>query len=198
MSQAEQWGEKMEDRQIVELYWARSEDAIYQTALKYGKYCHQIAYQILSDKEDAKEIVNDTYYGAWNSIPPHKPAVLSAYLGKITRRSALNLWKKNHAAKRGGGEVMLALEELSECVASRELAESYAQRQELIHALNEFLAGLQETERRVFLCRYWYMDPIASVADRFGFSQSKIKSMLMRTRKKLLQYLKQEGLVYDE
>ena len=75
MSQAEQWGEKMEDRQIVELYWARSEDAIYQTALKYGKYCHQIAYQILSDKEDAKEIVNDTYYGAWNSIPPHKPAV---------------------------------------------------------------------------------------------------------------------------
>lgn len=192
------WGEIMEDKQIVELYLCRSEDAIYQTALKYGKYCYQIAYNILENSEDAKESVNDTYYGAWNSIPPHKPAVLSAFLGKIARRTALNRWKKKYASKRGGGEVVLALDELSECIPAAQRVEYDVERAELSKAVNDFVMALPLAERRVFVCRYWYLDSIEAISRQFGFSQSKVKSMLHRTRHKLLNHLKKEGFLYDD
>ena len=109
----------MDDSVIVELYWTRSESAIAETSSKYGKYCYSIAYNILLSSEDADESVNDTYLGAWNSIPPHRPSTLSTFLGKITRRISIDRWRKRHAAKRGGGEVALALDELSECLSSR-------------------------------------------------------------------------------
>ena len=113
----------MEDIQIVDLYFARNEQAIKETAQKYGKYLFSIAYNILSSNRDSEEAVNDTYMGAWHSIPPHRPNRLSTYLGKITRRISLEKWKYFHAQKRGGGEVPLALEELSECLHGKETPE---------------------------------------------------------------------------
>ena len=188
-------GEQMEDRQIIDLFWARSERAISETASKYGTYCYSIAHNILSDPADAEESVNDTYLGAWNSIPPHRPAVLRTFLGKITRRVSLNRWRDGSRDKRGGGETALVLEELEDCVASGGTVEEAVQAEELGRSLNRFLDGLPETERRVFLCRYWYLDSIETISQDFGFSVSKVKSMLHRTRGRLRAHLRREGML---
>lgn len=117
----------MDDKSIVDLYWARSENAIHETSIKYGKYCYAIAFNILNDSEDAAEMLNDTYMGAWNSMPPNRPAILSTFLGKITRRVSINRWNEQHAQKRGNGEMPLALEELSDAVtASDSISEKIA------------------------------------------------------------------------
>ena len=183
----------MEDEKIVELFWNRSENAIFETANKYGGYLNTISYNILSDSEDAKECVNDTYHDAWNAMPPHRPSILSTFLGKITRRVSIDRWRKRNAEKRGGGEILLALEELNECVSGSGSVEDEIERRELIGLFNEFLNTLSATERRVFLCRYWYMDSIRSIAQQFGFSESKVTSMLHRTRIKLRTVLEKEG-----
>ncbi|MCB6345160.1 RNA polymerase sigma factor [Enterocloster lavalensis] len=183
----------MEDNRIVELYWARDERAISETASKYGKYCHTIAYNILRDQGEAEESVNDTYLGAWNAMPPHCPSVLRTFLGKITRRISLKKWRDLHRDKRGGGQVSLALEELSECVPSKSAVEDEILAAELSETLNCFIASLPATERQIFLCRYWYLDSIDTISRSFCFSRSKVKSMLYRTRVKLLNHLKKEG-----
>ena len=185
----------MEDNRIVDLYWARNESAITETASKYGKYCYVIAYNILCNQEDADESVNDTYLGAWNAIPPHRPSILRAFLGKITRRVSLKKWRDIHRDKRGGGEVSLALDELSECVPSNVKVEDEIMAAELSKTLNRFIANLPAAERQVFLCRYWYLDSIEQISTDFCFSTSKVKSMLHRTRAKLHSYLKKEGVV---
>ena len=184
----------MEDNRIVDLYWARNEGAITETASKYGKYCYAIAYNILCDQEDADESVNDTYLGAWNAMPPHRPSILRSFLGKFTRRISLKKWRDSRRDKRGGGEVSLALDELSECVPSNVRVEDEIMAAELSKTLNRFIADLPVTERQVFLCRYWYLDAIEQISTDFGFSASKVKSMLHRTRAKLLSYLKKEGV----
>ena len=186
----------MEDERIVDLYWARDERAVTETEHKYGGYCRAIARNILTDEEDTRECVNDTWLGAWNAMPEDRPARLGAYLAAITRRVALNRWKAARTQNRGGGETPLVLEELSECVPGGESAEAALEAKELGRAVAAFVRALPDTERRVFLCRYWYLDSIADIAGTFGFSQSKIKSMLARTRKKLLTYLRKEGF-YD-
>ena len=183
----------MEDERIVALYWSRSEAAITETASKYGSYLNSISYNILSDREDAQECVNDTYHDAWNAMPPHRPSVLATFLGKITRRISIDRWRKRNADKRGGGELPLALEELEECVSGSGSVEEALRRRELAELLNGFLNTLSTTERRVFLCRYWYLDSIPSIARQFGFSQSKVVSMLHRTRGKLRVMLEKEG-----
>ena len=183
----------MDDKQIVDLYFARKEQAIRETAKKYGKYCFAIARNILQNSSDAEETVNDTYMGAWNSIPPHQPAMLSTYLGKITRRLALKRWTANRTQKRGGSEIALALEELAGCIPSDFDVESRINEDELTQILNDFVRNLPNPERHVFLCRYWYLDSIEAIARRFDFSQSKVKSMLGRTRKKLYAHLQKEG-----
>ena len=183
----------MEDARIIDLYWQRDESAISETAAKYGKYLHSISYGILRNEEDAEECVSDTYAGAWQAMPPHRPSVLSAFLGKITRRISISLWRKRSAEKRGGGETALALDELEECVSGEGDAESEAERRELREKLNAFLRALPPTERQVFMRRYWYMDPVADIAARFACSESRIKSMLYRTRKKLRAMLEEEG-----
>lgn len=188
----------MEDGQIVDLYWARSERAIAETASKYGKYCYSIAYNILANHHDAEESVNDAYLGAWNSMPPHRPVVLSTYLGKITRRTAIKKWQKQQAAKRGGGEIVLALEELEDCIPAGQSIEGEMEAAELGKVISAFVMRLPQTERSVFLCRYWYLDAMTDICEQFGFSQSKVKSMLHRTRKKLRVYLKKEGLFNDD
>lgn len=183
----------MEDKYIVELYWNRDENAIYETANKYGRYLNSISYNILLNREDALECVNDTYHDAWNSMPPHHPSILSTFLGKIVRRISIDRWRKYQAAKRGGGEVTIALEELGDCVAGTNDVQVEFERQELINVINHFLRSLPEIERKVFVCRYWYVDSIESISKQFGFSRSKVTSMLYRVREKLRKQLVKEG-----
>ncbi|MBR4289485.1 MAG: sigma-70 family RNA polymerase sigma factor [Oscillospiraceae bacterium] len=182
----------MDDKAIIDLYFNRDEDAITQTDRKYGRYCYSIAYNILTNKEDAEESVNDTYMAAWREIPPSCPAVLSTFLGKITRHIAIDRWRERSALKRGGGEVPLALEELKDCIAGMQDIELEYERKEVIRAYVKFLDRLPVTERRVFLCRYWYVESIGSIADKFGFTQSKVKTMLHRTRVKLCKFIAEE------
>ena len=183
----------MEDKYIVALFFARDEQAIRLSAERYGGYCHAIAYNILSSREDAEECVNDTYLQAWNSIPPHRPNSLSAFLGRITRRLAVDRVRERTAVKRGGGEINLIFDELADCIADEKTPEHEIVERESAEIINSFLASLPDTERRVFLRRYWFSDSIAAIADRFGFSESKIKSMLLRTRTKLKKHLTEEN-----
>lgn len=185
----------MEDKEIVALYWARSESAINETSLKYGKYCYAIAYNILSNAEDADESVNDTYMAAWNSMPPHCPSILSTFLGKIARRISIDNWRKQKAEKRGGGEVLLVLDELADCIPSNCSVEHELQLVEVEKAVVAFLSTLPEIERWVFINRYWYVKSILIICRQFGFSQSKVKSMLRRTRQRLKLYLMKEGVL---
>ena len=150
----------MDDKSIVDLYFSRNQDAITQTDKKYGRYCYSIAYNILTNKQDAEESVSDTYMTAWSTIPPRRPSVLSTFLGKITRHIAIDRWRERSASKRGGGEVTLALEELEECIAGHQNLEMEFERKELLRAYVKFLDTLPVTERRVCLCRYWYVDSI--------------------------------------
>lgn len=183
----------MEDQQIVSLYWNRDEAAIGQTAKKYGSYLNAIALRILADPRDAEECVNDTYQGAWNSIPPHAPENLGGYLAKLTRRISMKRWRLRDAQKRGGGETALSLEELGQCVPSAQGPEEHLAAAELARTVDAFLRTLPETERRVFLLRYFHVMPIGDICRRFGFSRSKVETMLHRTRKKLKTQLQKEG-----
>lgn len=185
----------MDDHQIVELYWNRSEQAISQTDQKYGRYCYGIAYNILANQEDAEESVNDTYMAAWDAIPPRRPSVLATFLGKITRHISIDRWRSRSAYKRGGGQITVALEELEECIPSGQTVEQEYGKKELLAAYNRFIEKLPATERSVFLRRYWYLDSIGDIALQYGFSESKVKSMLHRTRQKLRSCLAQEGLL---
>lgn len=184
----------MDDKAIIELYWQRSQQAVTETSAKYGSLCFCIARNILSSREDAEESVNDTYLAAWNTMPPQRPAHLSAYLGKLTRYISLDKWKQRSRLKRGGGEVTLCLEELAEVVSGKESLENDLIRKETLAAVNRFLGNLPETERLVFLRRYWYAESIADIAARFGFTESKVTSMLRRTRSKLKKQLVKEEI----
>lgn len=185
----------MEDKAILDLYWRRSERALSETSAKYGAYCYTIAYNILSNRQDSEESVNDTYLAAWNTMPPKRPAVLSAYLGKLTRYISLDRWKQRSRLKRGGNAVDLCLEELENCVSGQESMEDALVKKEQLACINRFLDSLPEVERRVFLQRYWYFYSVEEIAGNFGFSGSKAASMLHRTRQKLNKQLTREGLL---
>lgn len=182
----------MDDSDIVELFFSRSEQAIEETDEKYGRYCYSIAYHILANREDSEESVSDTYLSAWNSIPPRRPSSLATFLGRIVRHISIDMWRKKSAYKRGSGNMTIALEELQECVASCENIEQRYEQKALILQIRKFAANLPDNERNVFICRYWYLDPISDIAKRFGCTESKINSMLHRTRVKLENHLMQE------
>ncbi len=183
----------MEDKQIVELYWARSEAAISETEKKYGRYCHYIAYQILYDDEDAKEVVNDTYLKTWNSIPPQRPDPLKPYVGMISRQLALDAYKERHAQKRGGGQVPLVLDELSECIPDSDSGADIGESVALSDALTRFLRVLPQKTRNIFVRRYFYMSSITEIAKDFSMKESNVTMHLLRTRKKLERFLRKEG-----
>ena len=185
----------MEDQEIVELYWNRDEQALKESSVKYGHYCYAIAYGILSNHEDAQETVNDTWLGAWNAMPPHHPAVLSTFLGKISRRLALNRWRSMKAEKRGGGEAVLSFDELEECIADSDSVKEDIDEKYLSERLDAFLETLKEDDRKIFVCRYWYFEAVNEIAARFFYSPSKVKMSLKRSRDKLREYLKKEGIV---
>ena len=183
----------MDDSKIVDLYWARSEDAIAQTDAKYGRYCYSIASNILPFREDAQESVNDTWLAAWNALPPNRPQFLSAFLGKLTRRISIDRWRHISAEKRGGGTMDLALEELAGCIPGGVDPVAQVEAAELVRCVNTFLAGLPTEERQVFLMRYFELASISAIAERLRIGISKTKTMLHRTRKKLRAYLEKEG-----
>lgn len=183
----------MEDRQIVALYQARDEQAVSETAVKYGGYLYRISYGILGSEEDAKECVNDAYREAWQAIPPHDPSHLSAFLGKIVRRISVDALRKRTAEKRGGGEAAIALDELEECVSGDRTPQDESERAELRAILNDFLRSLPKAQQQIFLSRYWYLEPVSEIAARFGYSESKTASILHRVRKKLRERLEKEN-----
>lgn len=183
----------MNDKDIIQLYFDRDQKALSATAKKYGKYCTSIAKNILGNNEDAEECVNDTYLNVWNSIPPTRPTRFSAFLGKITRNLAFNMYKHAHVMKRGKGEVTLVLDELAECVSGLEDVEQEINRQELITEINSFLSTLAPKKRNIFICRYWYSDSISSIAKRYEMSDSNVSTTLNRLRKQLKEYLLERG-----
>ena len=185
----------MDDKKIIALYFDRNTAAIERTAERYGSYCKAIARNVLQNEQDEEECVNDALLSAWNSIPPNRPENLGAYLGKLTRSKAIDRWRAQHTEKRGGDSVTLALEELTEVLPAKDDPERSVLSRELAQTVNGFLGRLGQTERNVFLCRYWYFDSVPEIAENFRFTQSKVKSMLFRTRKKLRQYLQKEGLL---
>lgn len=182
----------MDDKMIVDLFWERSEDAIAETARKYGKYCRYIALRVLGNEQDAEEIENDTYIRLWQSIPPKKPDPLKPYVGRVARNLALDRYDGKNAQKRG--EPTLALEELSECLPDNsgdaELGESIALRA----ALDSFLDSLEAKTRVIFMQRYFYLCPIGEIAKRHGMKSSAVTMLLFRTRKILKEHLDKEGI----
>ena len=187
--------EKMRDSDIVDLYWKRSELAIKETEKKYGRYCYSISYNILQNSEEAKECVNDTYLGAWESMPPNRPSRLSTYLGKITRNLSLNRFKYYSAEKRGLGQTELALVELEDCISSKFSVEQVAEEKMLVQVLETFLWNQKEQKRNMFIRRYWYLQSIKEIARDYRMSESKVTSLLFRVRKELKEYLEKEGIV---
>lgn len=185
----------MKDSEILDLYWARDERALAETQASYGNYCHSIAWRILNDREDAEECVNDTWMRAWNAIPPKRPERLNLFLGTITRNLALDRWKGRNTMKRGGGETMLALDELAECVPAANSTEETVEAAELKRLLNQFLHTLPERECNVFLRRYWYVEEYESIAKRYGMRLNTVKTSLFRTRGKLKRFLEGEGVL---
>lgn len=185
----------MQDSQIIDLYWQRDESAISETDKKYGAYCLCVSRHILADIQDAEECVNDTWFHAWNSMPPQKPKQLRMFLAKITRNLSLDCWRRKNRIRRGGGEMMLALEELEECVQSTKDVETEIQAKELGRYIREFLDTLPVRECNVFLRRYFYIETVEEIAKRYQLRQDSVHVILSRTRKKLRRYLEKEGYV---
>lgn len=184
----------MNDNKIIELYWNKNENAIIETEKKYGRYCFSIAHNILQNEEDSNECVNDTYLKTWNSIPPKRPSVLKLFLAKITRNLAINKYEKNRAQKRNV-ELECVLEELEECLPTKENVEESIEYSELTNYLNEFLQTLTVEKRKIFLARYWYAFSIKEIATENKLNENNIKVILHRTRSELKDYLTERGVV---
>ncbi len=182
----------LDDEKIVELYWDRDEQAIPATSEKYGSYCMSIAKNILDSHEDAEECVNDTYLNAWNSMPPHRPSILSTFLGKITRNLSFNRYKHNTAHKRGSGELPSVLDELSDLVSGNDVEKEFDAK-ELVKAIDTFLGTLTPVKRSIFVCRYWYTDSISRIALQHGMNEGAVTMTLKRLRQKLHNYLSKRG-----
>jgi len=184
----------MDDRQIIELFFNRRDDAVKHLFEKYFPYCFKIAWNILFNKEDSDECVNDTGLKTWDSIPPNNPDSLRAYVGRITRNLALSRVEGAMAQKRGGGQLALCLDELSECVSGKDNIGDIADKMAFKECLNRFLAALKEDERVFFVQRYWYMMSVSDIARQSGCTESKVKMSLKRRRDDLRVMLAGEGI----
>ena len=183
----------MEDERIVTLYWERSEQAIAETEKKYDRYLEKIAHNILNNIEDSRESVNDTYLAAWNSMPPHRPSILSAYLAKLTRRISIDRFRYRTRDKRMGSEYAISLSELSDCVSGGNTAEEIFNAKALADAIGVYLRLQSREVQTAFMGRYYFLDPVKEIAAYLGMSESKVKSLLYRTRLGLKEYLEKEG-----
>lgn len=183
----------MEDSEIIALYFNRDERAIEETNKKYGRYCASIAKNILGSDQSAEECLSDALLSAWSSIPPERPRRLSAYLGRLARNAAFNRYKQARAEKRGGGELPLVLDELAQCVSSRDTVENQLDSQELARALNSYVAALPAERQRAFILRYYHAMKLADIAERMGRSQPWVAKTLERERTRLKKYLIERG-----
>ena len=183
----------MDDKQIIELYNSRDEQAIKLTESKYGRYCFSIAKNILSSDWDCEECVNDTWNRAWNSIPPKQPTNFKLFLGKIVRNLAIDKVKSEACQKRGSGELKLAIEEIGDVVSGEDSFEQNLEYELLVKCLNGFLRALPERECNVFVCRYFYIEKVEDIAKKYSLSITNVHKILSRTRIKLKEYLKAEG-----
>ena len=183
----------LEDSQIIEFYWQKNTDAISETANKYGAYCFTIADNILQNTEDSEECVNDTWLHAWNAIPPQWPNALRIFLARITRNLSFDRFNARKAKKRGGGEIILVLDELAECLYGGTDVETEYENKELEQCIQRFVQALPERDGNVFVRRYFFTDPVASIAKRYGLTENNVMVILNRTRKKLKLELMKEG-----
>ena len=183
----------MEDCEILDLYRARAEDAIAETDRKYGRYCHYIAYQILSDDGEAAEVVNDAYLKVWKTVPPTSPKSLKSYLAMIAGQLARDRYAARTAEKRGGGQAHLCLDELQECIPDAQSGGEMCDLVALRDALNRFLRMLPEKTRNIFVRRYWYCASVSEIALAFSMKESSVTVLMLRTRKKLKIFLEKEG-----
>ena len=184
----------MDDEAILALYRQRQSSAITETDAKYGRLCFSVANNILNNREDSEECVNDTWLHAWNAIPPEWPKKLSAWLSRVTRNLAVSRFRAEHAAKRGGDELPLILDELAECVPGGTDPQQVLEQKELSDAVSRFLARLKSLDRDVFVARYFFAASHTELSTRTGWSVGKVKTVLHRTRLKLQKHLKEEGL----
>ena len=186
----------MEDTKIIDLFWGRDERAIRETEIAYGRYCRTISFNILGVEEDVQECMNDTWLGAWNSIPPARPVSLSAFLGKITRNLAISKYRANHARKRTGDRLSESLDELGECIpVSNDNVSQAIDRRILAEAINGYLDTCSEKQRKIFVRRFFYFDSIAEISQMYGIGQSDVKVTLMRMRRSLQKILEEEELM---
>lgn len=183
----------MNDEKIIDLFFKRDEQAIRESMNTYGSYCHIVAAGILSDPADIEEAVADTWLAAWDTIPPQKPQHLRLFLGRITRNRSISILRKSSADRRGGSQVTLALEELSQCVSPESSPEQAVDGKLLAAAINDFLKNQPTQQRQVFLRRYFYLEDIPAIACRYGLREANVRMMLSRTRQKLKKFLTQEG-----
>lgn len=183
-----------DDKELISMFVSRSEKAIQHTAEKYSAYCHSIANRILKNHEDSEECVNDTFLNAWNSIPPNIPHNFSGFLGKITRNIALNIYEKKHTAKRGKGQMEVALAELAECVDMKSDIERENERQQIRDVINTFIRGQNEQRKNIFIQRYWYLMSIKEIAAEHGMNTNQVKSVLYQMRVLLKKELEKEDL----
>lgn len=183
----------MEDHEIIELFYARSEQAITQLQNKYGRRCLQVAGNILNNQLDAEECVNDAYLAAWNTIPPQKPEPLLTYVCHIVRNLSIKKYHANSALKRNS-HYDIALDELEECIQTQETVENQVAVKELAEAINQFLGTLSRENRIMFVRRYWFSDSVADIAEIFKTSSRNVSLRLLRVRKGLKKYLEKEGM----
>ena len=182
----------MDDLSIIELYFARDEQAIKETDTKYGKLCHSIAYNILNNNEDSEECVNDTYIGVWNAIPPTRPNNVMAFVCRITRNLSLKRIEAMARQKRSQATIV-SLDELAEVLPDENIAEGIGD-EDIGKAISDFLRNEKEDLRNVFIRKYYFFDSIGDIAKRYGFTESKVKNMLYHTRNKLKEHLIKEGV----
>lgn len=182
----------MEDSRIVELFFMRSEDAITELTNKYGELCNRVAFNVLNDRLDAEECVNEAYLGVWNTVPPERPNPLRAYVCRIVKNIALKKYHSKKAAKRNSTYDM-ALDELAECIPSASTTEGECEAEELTKAIDDFLGTLDKEERVLFIRRYWYSDPVNELSARLGIKPHTCTVRLSRIREKLRKYLLKGG-----
>ena len=183
----------MEDEKIIDLFFQRSEEALEQLGQKYGGACHRLAYNILGDRRDSEECVNDAYLGVWNTIPPQRPQPLFPYVAKVVRNQSLKRYHHNTAAKRNS-HYDVAMEEIEDCLSSAASVEDEITAAELAEAVNSFLASLGEADRVLFLRRYWFSDPYAQIAERLGITEKNVSVRLTRLRSRLRDYLQEREM----
>ena len=182
----------MNDLNIIELYFARNEEAIKQTDIKYGRLCHSIAYNILNNNEDSEECVNDTYIGVWNAIPPTKPSNFMAFVCKITRNLSLKRLESMTRQKRSQ-PTLISLDELAEVLSDESISDGVSD-ENIGKLISDFLRKEKSEIRNVFIRKYYFFDSISDIARRYGFTESKVKNMLHHSRTKLKKYLIKEGI----